>query len=254
MRRHSDGHTGPGSTFDEKDGWSSSGTLTTRSSGQPITVQAKFPVAAVYTVQFAVTPPASGVFRAVATIVWTVEGNQISRQIDIGNGVSISAPSQAVRIIVNDLTTAPLGGAAGESYGVTVSITRGVRPASNRPPTLSGEGAIIPAPPATPPPPSVLPIALAPNQTATYFIPQTAGVVSVAISAVVIFLPAAPDIGAFVVIAQGNPSANTKTYRYEDQGAGDSFIVITPFATEVTLTNFDPTNNVIVSLVWGIDG
>lgn len=244
MRHHGDGFTGRGSTFDEKDGWSSSGKLTVQGAGQPVTLQAAFPIADVYTVQFAVTPPDSGVFRAVATIIWTVEGNQILRQVDIGNGVSISAPSQSVRVMVNDRTIDQLSGHIGETYAVTVSVTRGVRPASDRPPTLASDGAIVPAAPA------IVPIALLAGQTATYIVPQGAGVVSVAVSAAALTAGITPDL----LIAQGNPVLNTKLYKYEDQGAGDSFIAIAPFATQVLVTNLDPTNTIIVSATWGIDG
>jgi len=245
MRQHGDGFTGRGSTFNEKDGWSSSGSLTTEGSGQPISLQAAFPAADVYTVQFAVSPPASGVFRAVATIIWTVEGNQIVRQLDVGNGISISAPSQAVRVMVNDQTTVGLSGHAGETYTVTIAVTRGVRPASDRPPTLAADGVIAPAT-AT----SIAPINLPPGAQATYLVPSGAGVVSVAVSAASLLAGVTPD----VLIAQGNPVINTKLYKYADQGAGDSFISIAPFATQVLVKNLDPTNNVIVSAAWGVDG
>jgi len=242
--------TRAGSTFERKDGWSSSGSLITEGAGQPVTLQAAFPIADVYTVQFAVSPPPSGVFRAVATVTWTVEGNQIVRQIDIGNGISISAPSQAVRVMVNDQTTLALSGHAGESYGVTVAVTRGVRPASDRPPTLAAGGAIVPPPPAQSPVPTVAPIDVLSGQTVTYLVPDGAGVVSIAVSAASLLVGVSPD----VLIAQGNRVLNTKLYKYADQGAGDAFISIAPFATQVLVTNLDPTNNVTVSATWGIDG
>jgi hypothetical protein len=245
MRQHGDGYTGRGSTFDMKDGWSTSGNLITAGSGQPVTLQAAFPAADVYTVQFAVTPPESGVFRAIAKITWTVEGNQISREVDIGNGVSISAPSQSVRVAVTDATSLALSGASGQKYAITISVTRGVRPASDRPPTLAGEGVI---PPGTNI--SIAPINLLAGQTAKYLVPVSAGVVSVAVSAATLVA----GVDADVLISQGNPTTNTKLYKYSDQGAGDAFVSIAPFATQVLVTNVDPTNACIISLTWGIDG
>lgn len=238
MRRHDSGYTGAGSTFDEKDGWSSSGKLTVGASGQPITMQAAFPVADLYTVQFAVAPPADAAFRAVATITWTVEGNQITRMVDVSNGVSVSAPSQAVHVRVNDQTTADIGTPTGQQYGVTISVTRGSRPFTGQPPTLAANQDNEQ---------SVVALQLAPSLSVTYTIPQGAGVSSAEVSAAV-SLGANP---ADLLIQQASPTQIIKQYNYTDKGP--EFVAMSPLATKVVLTNLSALT-IVVSVTWGIDG
>lgn len=232
------GYTGAGSTFDEKRGWSSSGKLIVAETTKSVSLQAAFPEADVYTVQFSVDPPPSLVFRAVATIVWTVEGNQISRMIDVANGVSLSSPSQAVKIIVNDLTTVASGGTAGEEYHVTISIVRGTRAYTGVPATLKATSVTGN---------SLVAVILA-SGSLTFPIPQGAGVVSVSVAAFNAAL--APKL----LISQDNTASNVKIYSYSDQEVGPEFIAVSPLATFIGLSNLDSMNPVSVSVTWGIDG
>jgi hypothetical protein len=224
-----------------KDGWSQSGKLTSENPNQPVTMQANFPFSGVYTVQFSVASPPSGVYRAVALVAWTVEGNTITRLIDIGNGVSISAPAQAVRVIVNDMTTTALGGTAGETYGVTVSATRGVRAVTGLPLTLR----------ATSPSGDIQAFTIAPGATATFTIPQDAGVLGVEVTASVDVAATIADL----IIAQVNTAGATrfKLYKYVDPGSGVGFVSITPLATSIQVTNIGP-DPTVVSLTWAIEG
>lgn len=228
-----------------KDSWSTSNKLITTDKMKAVSLQADFPVGDVYTVQLAIDPPKSGVYRAIALVTWTVEGNQISRQIDAGNGASISAPSKAVRVAVNDITTNPVGGTAGEPYGVTIAITRGTRAFGGRPPTLkasdaSGNFGIHD---------------LAPGGNVRYPIPLGAGVTSVEVAAFptaggMIVAGPTPDVS----ILHANTSVALKGYKYADPGAGTDFVSVSPLATEIVITNFELVHNVNVSVTWGIDG
>ena len=229
----------PGEGPGTKDGWSSSGTLVTGAPNQPVTMQADFPEADVYTVQFAVSPPKAGVYRAVAQISWTVEGNTITRIVDVANGVAISAPSQAVRVIINDATPTAAQGSGNifnQPYGVTVSATRGTRPVTGQPPTYLA-----------------FPVQVAIPATNSLLIPieQGAGVISIEIAADSALATASPNL----LIQQENAGGIVlKSYKYADQGVGVGFVPISPLATQVLLTNHDPFNAVNVSATWGIEG
>lgn len=223
--------TGVGSTREHKDGWSQSGKLTTLNPNNLVSLQANFPIADVYTVQFAVGPPSGGVFRAIATISWTVEGNTIVRQVDVGNGVSISAPSQAVRVQVVDATDPAKIAIGGQQYGVTISVTRGVRPFASLPPVLFGETVSIPA-----------------GSIAVVNVPHSAGVTSVEVTALDFSAPATNPIAT---IRQQN-TGDIKSYAI---GQGDNgFVAVAPSVTHLTIQNLDLANPILTSLTWGIDG
>jgi hypothetical protein len=83
--------------------------------------------------------PVSGIFgiRTIAIVTWTVEGAQFNRRLDIGSGALISACAQGCSVQVYDAssTVNAAGANAGQQYGVSCAITRGVRP-TNQVPTL----------------------------------------------------------------------------------------------------------------------
>jgi hypothetical protein len=101
-----------------KGGWSQSGLLQTFVSTDKVKCQANMPRSIYYTVQFAITAPspvefsngAGGlipypfVYRAVATVRWNVEGNNVQRQLDVGQGTVISGPAQGFSVSVQDAT------------------------------------------------------------------------------------------------------------------------------------------------------
>jgi len=106
-----------------KGGWSQSGPLQQFFPNQRVKCQANLPYSQYYTVQFNVTPqdlpnvtdgsgppplivPYVFAYRAVATIRWSVEGNFVSRMVDVGNGNAISGPGQGFAISVQDLSDA----------------------------------------------------------------------------------------------------------------------------------------------------
>ena len=225
------------STLAMKDGWSSSGKLNRLDkSGQQVTLQADFPESDVYTVQFAVNAPSGtsnntdGIYRAIATVQWTVEGNTITRQIDVGNGTSISAPSQAVRVSVVDATQAAKVNLAGVSYGVTITVTRGVRAFGTLPPTLFGESITIPG-----------------NGSADVAIPTGAGVTSVEITALDGTNPGTNPV-IFV------EHQNTGTFKAYTQNQFDSgFVAVAPSTVNIHIGNLTG-DLILIALTWGIDG
>lgn len=226
------------STLAMKDGWSSSGKLTRLDPNGLVTLQADFTEvgADVWTVQFSVNAPAGtsnntdGIYRAIATVQWTVEGNTIVRQIDVGNGTSISAPSQAVRVSVVDATQAAKVDLSGVQYGITISVTRGVRAFGTLPPTLFGES-----------------ISIAGNNHAIIPIPTGAGVTSVEITALDSTNPGTNPV--IRVLHQ-----NTGTFKAYTQNQFDSgFVAVAPSAIQIEIDNLTA-DLIVVAVTWGIDG
>lgn len=125
----------------KKVGWSSSGTLVTGDRTKQVTLQADFPRAETYVLEFnRENNVASNLpIRASALITWSVEGNSVTRRISIQNGATIQGVAQAVRVVLFD-DTAPLPPSVvipnGSAYTVSVQVTPGVRGSNQFPPFL----------------------------------------------------------------------------------------------------------------------
>jgi len=119
---------------EKKRGWSKSATFTTNGT-ESASLQVQFPEPDDYTVQFSLQIPsgvnASGLpvyaVKGRAEILWSVEGNDIKRIIDVGNGSSISGRGQAINVKLFNHS---------EHYGVnpvkqfvaSILVTKGLRP------------------------------------------------------------------------------------------------------------------------------
>lgn len=128
-----------------KDGWSQSGPLSGTGGLSPssnVTLQANFPESNDYTVQFGIVGPdessSAGARKTQAIITWTVEGNHITRQIDVVNGTSITGTAQAVHVDLVDLSTLSGGPAGSHEYTGSISVAKGSRPSVQQPPYLTG--------------------------------------------------------------------------------------------------------------------
>lgn len=217
----------------QKSGWQQSGKLTTGNTNKAVTCQADFaPRAGYFTVQIGIDGFVGKSRNTEATIIFSVEGGQISRRITVGNGATISGPGQAVRVRVIDKTTVtPLG----SDYGVQIQISPGVRPTTEQPPTLYGgffqQGPGIVAIP----------------------IPQDAGVISVDVEAIM-----QNAMGAIVapppnVVAKLLDSAGVALKIYYI-GVDATFVPVPPNAAFLEIQNFDAANTALASVIWGIDG
>jgi hypothetical protein len=247
---------------DVKDSWSLSKQLTTGTKNNPLTLQEIFPEHTVYTCQFNVSLPGAStgsvdIFaRPQATITWTVEGNDATRRIDVGNGTSISGTADAVRIVVDDATDPALMASFGQSparYGVTALVTPGLRANRLEPPTLFA--GLFTIDNVTPPGFIVVPI------------PKDAGVVSYFAAAREIIVPPAPPQiigiphrGDGTVVQQYNSRSDgtgvAVTFSRDDMSDLDVWTPISPNANELLLFNNTSTNKTIieVAITWGIDG
>jgi len=133
--------------LDKKVGWSSSNKLVTGDRFKEVSLQADFPRAETYVLQFNKTKilrvinPAGEKLpvRAEAFITWSVEGNSVTRRVSIANGITIQGVAQAVRVIVKDVTDHPFGTVAPIAqleYSVSAQVTPGTRGSNKFPPFL----------------------------------------------------------------------------------------------------------------------
>lgn len=112
-------------------GWQASGTLRAGDPvGRQVSMQANFPQADVYTVQFR-APSKTGA-QCVALITWSVEGGSVQRTVDVGAGVSVSGVGAGVKVTISDNGSPQSLG----DYDVAVQVSRGNRASTGLPPTL----------------------------------------------------------------------------------------------------------------------
>ncbi len=221
-------------------GWSQSGTLVVGDLLKEVSLQANFPEAEYYTVQFNVEQPASNSPDVIAEVSWTVEGNTVRRRISVGNGTSISGTGAALSVKVRDAT---ILGPTGEKYNVSIQVSKGTRPNPGQPVFLRA----IPAPGSGTPYIGVI----GPAASIDVPIPQDAGVISANVE---IFGVAGAAVGLEqVAVSQLNPlivGAGFKAY-YPLIEVG--FVPVFPSATVLRIFNLGP-STVDVTVLFGIDG
>ena len=223
-------------------GWSASGKLVTGSAGATVSLQQTFPVAGMWTVQFAVgavAPIAAGPgapsSRPQAVITWTVAGNPVSRTVDVGNGVSVSGVGEAVRVTVTDQSNT-LGFQAGNPYFVSITVAPGTRPSGTHPPTLR---LVDPTTGAN--------THIAPLASATFALPQGVGAKSVA----VYFNTPAVVQEQWIVFQQ---AATVGMGSYLLTIGPPVFVPLAPGVDTIKIQNNDAANGLDVILILGIDG
>jgi hypothetical protein len=219
-------------------GWSGTQTLTAGSGMQAALLAAHFDQARDYTIQFYTSPPQNnganpGLYRAIAQVSWNVEGNQVIRSFDIGNGTTISGCGQAVSVNILDATVnAPAPGpGVNNSYIVSAAVSQGTRPTTGLPVTLYQQNGT-----------------LAPGQYVDISIPA-AGVIGLEVDTVDInnsdtiptFVQVTINYG-FSFLVQYSPTIRP------------GFVPLPPNATTVTVTNNSGTDYIVFSLIWAIDG
>ncbi len=228
---------------DEKSGgWSQSGVMHTGSLTDQVSLQAKFPKAESYTVQFGINPSAGALAEAVqaeALISWSVEGNTVTRRVNVANGASVTGTGQAVRVVMADRTV----GGTGKDYVVSVQVAPGSRPSTQQPPTLIPVPAFFNVAPTGGVSDPVIPI------------PTDAGAISVFVTVTAVGPggPVASAEGIATVDQQISGGFTRKTY---DPRTAE-WVPLTPGATFLQLHN----NNTVISgihlffsVTFGIDG
>lgn len=227
-------------------GWSASGNLHAGNLTEEVSLQANFPFAEDYTLEFNLIPIKApvGVFyppvRAEAFITWSVEGNAVTRRVNVGNGVSVTGTGQACRVVIRDTTDLTAGPpfVLGQEYRVSVQVAPGTRAAIQQPPTLypfpNGFGGLIIVPPLG---------------FVTIPIPNDAGVISASVTVVNATGAPIPD-GQAEVTHSVAPGITLKSY---DPRFG-VWISIAPGATEIILSNNNAVDPFSFQVTFGIDG
>jgi hypothetical protein len=168
--------------------------------------------------------------RAVAVVNLKVEGSQVQRVLDVGSGVSLSGTCQGIDVFVQDRTST-IGGAAGLQYAVSAQVTRGVRPATDLPPTLWESAGLI-----------------LPGFTITIPVPQNSGINSVEVVGYDHVTPATP---CSLLVVHATAGTANKFYIVNSTDTG--FVKLAPNAGAVIISNVGP-DATEYALTWGIDG
>ncbi len=205
------------------------------------------PDAKAYTVRFATQPPNPpsgnpGFFDCVATVTSTVQGNAITRQMNVNQGAVITGEAESVNVNLQDITPQS-GQPFGLPYRVTVIIAPGIRPNYTIPPTLEAFTDFVNGAPFV----TSGTIVLNAGQGANYPVPPQAGVGSVEVLAAD---PASPAGTVSAIVSMFSVLGTTKTY---DPRSDHGFIALAPNTTIVEVTNHGPTP-IEVTVTFGIEG
>ena len=225
--------------MEQKTGWSQGTELTPGSAQFVRFLQAQFGDHGNYTVQFNVSDPNNGsnlgagdVIRSRATIMWKVNGNPVTRVLDIADGTTITGVAESVDIsaIDNSQVAVP---ATAKKYTVVATVAKGSRPSVQQPPRYT-----------------------LPKQTVnggviqSFTVPVDAGVISVMVTV-------APNavggtIGAYqVLVHQCQNATILKSY---DPRQSD-FVPIMPGTTTIQVeVDAAIAQPVVVEVTFGIDG
>jgi hypothetical protein len=130
-----------GSGEDEmrRNSWSQAGTLVPGGNGQ-VNMQCPFEEFGNYTVQFnltgpPITPLSTLIRKAEAHLTWSINGQSVSRRVNVVNGVSVTGTAESVIIKVLDASLL-LDAHPRDPYLVSVQTTKGTRATVQQPPTL----------------------------------------------------------------------------------------------------------------------
>jgi hypothetical protein len=222
-------------------GWSKSGTLLVGVPGTKQSMQADFPNSDNYTVQFGINTdkvPATFVhaIEAEALITWSVAGNDLTRRVSIGNGVSVMGTGQAVKVVMMDATQLGGGPVPGFEYDVSVQVAPGTRGNVLQPPVLN-------------PSPSFF-AAVPPGGIINVPIPQDAGVISVYVSVMSVAGIPIPENNVIVSHNKGPLTTfrvyDPRTFEWVPVAAGTTSIII--------VNSFPSLPGIDIAVAFGIDG
>lgn len=239
-------------TLAPKTGWGTSGNLTTGNTTQVVTMQADFPETGTYTVEFSLTANSNSnnPIVAEALITWVIEGNFVTRRVNVADGMSISGVGQGLRVVMNDATRAFLNPMNNVSYGVACQVARGVRGTSKQPPTLVGQTLLAGSP--VPAEYGAGVFLVGAGSLVDVMIPADAGATSVLVTA--IDQTTATNVAGKCKINQAYVLAGTvfvaKSY---DSFEYNDWIPLTPGVNIIQVAN-SSADMYVVSVTFGIDG
>jgi len=229
---------GPKEDF-PKVSWSASNVMATGDVSKTVSLQAVFKRPCTYTASFSLVPLKDLIvegadLRAEATIEWSVDGNTVTRKVNVSNGVSVQGTGEGVRIVVRDVTVGG-GGPLGIEYAVTVNVARGPRAGYNTPPILV---------------PQVEFMTLAAGVGGNIPIPQNCGIKSLLVTVVRAVTDPTPILDQGVKVFQQNASGSTLC-GYDPRAF--QWVPIGPGVTDITVQN-DTLGVVKFTIFFGVDG
>jgi hypothetical protein len=171
-----------------------------------------------------------------ALIVFSVEGNNVTRRVSVVNGMAISGVAQALNVTLEDHTNPgspfPL---LGQSYSVDIIESPGSRAFGHQPPFLQQQPTVK---------------ALATGTSTTFLVPNDAGASSVYVA--VIDTVTNPALGQIVVQHQAGTSGFNIRNEY-DPRQYPSWVPLAPGTTQIFVQNNGP-DTIGVTCILGIDG
>lgn len=236
-----------------KNGWSASGQLITGNPDVKVILQASFienPTN--YTIQFGLRKPVpgliiggqGGIVQPVAEVVWTVEGNDVRRLVNIVNGLSMTGTAQSVKVTMWDNLREGQGGfVPGEEYVGAILVSPGSRASLDHAPTLIPESYVqadsiehVYAGAVT----------LFPADFVAFDIPENAGVVSV-----MPWYSGNKDVvDGDVFFGMGN---NTDNYFQYNLQRNPLWVPVPAACSRIFMRN-DSTETIEVGVVFAVDG
>jgi hypothetical protein len=191
----------------------------------------------VYTLQFGMLQTGNrtsvSVPAAQAIVDWSVKGQTQKRIVTIASGVALSGVCDAVSVKIRDVSITTEG-AEPISYAVQATLSKGQRPSTGQPPSLT----------------TVLSQPLAGGESVVFYVPVNAGVMS-------LFVLAGPGAGTLVpsnIVAQVLGTNGILLAAYYPLVTG-GWIALPAGAYEVDVTSYaSELVTADVNVIWGIDG
>lgn len=184
-----------------------------------------------FTVQFGVQgAPASQRYNCQAIVSWQLNGNMVQRRVSVVSGMSITGRGQGVQVQLVDVTNAT---APGIDYVVTTLLSRGLR--------AFGCG--------------MCPFLFETFQTVTagssiiVNVPTDSGIYGAQVLAV---SSTDPMVAPLVrVVAQNNAGDPLQAW---DPSIVPGFVQLPPFREQIEIENTSATDDVFVTVLWGVEG
>lgn len=230
-------------------GWSTSGFITSQDGeNSAVKLQAIFPKADNYSVQFSVGTGNGNLINPTAEIVWSLEGNSVRRLVSVINGLTVTGMAQGASVRVYDAVPTNMGPMGPQvTYPVGVQIAPGVRAAENQPPTL-----VISQAPEVPGANSMLfgQSILAAGTNIDVQLPIGAGIISAYCTVSGFGVPTVITEADIQVLHYNSGGFTLKSYDPRLLG----FVPLGPDTTTIRIANFSAAGIYLVSLTFGIDG
>jgi hypothetical protein len=242
--------------------WAISGILTTKGQGA-VKLQKIFILtegnkvvedeSGYYTVQFGLIPPAGTAFDTTATITFKVNGQQVVRQVSVGQGTTISGMCEAIDVLVQD-TSSLAAITANVQYEVTISVIKGTRASALSQPMLKGIATGRQGSAAALNNGGIGAQTVAAGTSIVYAVPQNVGVVLVEVSGID---TTTPDPAKVNLLVQQFTDLTALTLIKEYMigiPQEPRLIPLAPNASFVNVINNSAADSARVSVNWGIDG